>query len=142
MEPEFLNFAIGEKLAELNQKLRHYKDNYLPDIYSYTGSTQAQHAEKAAQALDAFKSNIAAYRHTGNTDFLGFTRHELANYLRSFAIEQYETAQDWNGINIYIVLPALRKAVKALNELKKLVPELNIYSHRYLVSRTKIQVQA
>jgi len=140
MDKDIINFIITEKMGHLNRIVSHYKDSYLPDIYEYTGGNQQQHLESAKENLQRFKVNVNDFRETENFILLGITKTEQANYLRLYAIEQREQAEDWKGCNVFIYIRSLRNCIKAIQLLKGLYPELEIYSNKFLSSRNKINL--
>lgn len=140
MKKELISFCIAKKLEALRAKIHYYQTAFLPEIRDYTGSSQSEHLERAKKALEEFKIAINDYKESGQESYLNLSENEKANYIRVYAIEQREQARNWADSNIFIKWRSLRNAVIATNELKGMLPQLNIYSNHWLCSRTKISL--
>lgn len=140
MNKDLISFSISQKLKGLINKVKHYEQSYLPELREYTGFTQHEHLDMAKEELERFRVGVNDYNLTGNELFLDFTPTEKANYIRLYAIEQREMAADYSS-NPYIKVRALRRCVFALTELKRLVPELDVYSNHWLASRKIINIK-
>ena len=123
------NRFIAFKIQELIQAVRHYQNGYFPELKDYTGLSQAEHLEIAEKALREFD------RETWQP-----TKQEKANYLRAIAIETREEAGAFRDSNIFIKWDALRRCVHCIQELRKLYPELNIYTNHWLSLRKPIKL--
>ena len=132
-------FIIAKKIEGLSNLVKYYETAFLPESYEYTGTTQSQKLERAKQDLESFKVDLLHYREHKRFDLLDITKSEMMNYLRLFAIEKLEQANDFKG-NPFIVGRALRACIKAIQELIKLEPRLEIYSNKFLASRTVIKL--
>jgi len=140
MNKELINFAISNKIAQLKNRVSYYENGYYPELKECTGFSQYEHLEIAKSKLAEFIVDVSDYRKTLNVQYLGFSKTETANYLRLYAIEQREQANDFKDSNVYIKVRSLRNCINALNELKTLIPELNIYSNHWLSLRKPISL--
>jgi len=137
---EIVNFAIQKKLEHLAFNVNYYKTAFLPDIYEHSGRSQAEHLESAKERLEAFKLDVQDYRKSEHFQYLELTERDMANYIRMYAIEQREQAQDYSE-NHFIKWRCLRNCVAALNKLKEMLPELSIYSNHWLAGRNQITLK-
>ena len=117
------------KVQELIATVRHYENGYFPELKEHTGFTQAERLEVAKKALRDFD------RETWQP-----TKQEKANYLRGIAIEAREEADAFRDSNVYVKWDALRRCIHCIKELKKLYPELEIYSNHWLSLRKPIKL--
>ena len=139
VDKEIQFFIIGAKLKSLNEIVNYYKNAYLPDIYEYTGNTQQKHYERALQKLNDFHRNVKDFGNHGRFDLLEIGEAEMLNYIRLFAIQKREQADDFKH-NPLIKIPSLKKCIEALNLLKQLKPQLEIYSNHWLSTRNAISL--
>jgi hypothetical protein len=130
-------FIIGSKLQSLNKVVEYYKNSFLPDIYDYSGRSQQQHYESALKKLNEFHRDVKDFKKHGRFDLLKIEKTEMLNYVRLFAIQKREQADDFK-YNPLIKIPNLKKCIKALNLLKQLKPQLEIYSNHWLSTRNEI----
>lgn len=130
-------FIIGSKLKSLNKVVEYYKNSFLPDIYDYSGRSQQQHYESALKKLNEFHRDVKDFKKHGRFDLLKIGENEMLNYVRLFAIQKREQADDFK-YNPLIKIPNLKKCIKALNLLKQLKPQLEIYSNHWLSTRNEI----
>jgi hypothetical protein len=130
-------FIIGSKLKSLNKVVEYYKNSFLPDIYDYSGRSQQQHYESALKKLNEFHRDVKDFKKHGRFDLLKIGETEMLNYVRLFAIQKREQADDFK-YNPLIKIPNLKKCIKALNILKQLKPQLEIYSNHWLSTRNEI----
>ena len=130
-------FIIGSKLQSLNKVVEYYKNSFLPDIYDYSGRSQQQHYESALKKLNEFHRDVKDFKKHGRFDLLKIGETEMLNYVRLFAIQKREQADDFK-YNPLIKIPNLKKCIKALNLLKQLKPQLEIYSNHWLSTRNEI----
>jgi hypothetical protein len=130
-------FIIGSKLKSLNKVVEYYKNSFLPDIYDYSGRSQQQHYESALKKLNEFHRDVKDFKKHGRFDLLKIGETEMLNYVRLFAIQKREQADDFK-YNPLIKIPNLKKCIKALNLLKQLKPQLEIYSNHWLSTRNEI----
>jgi hypothetical protein len=140
MNSELINFCIQKKMENQQMVIRYYRDGYFPELRECTGSSQEEYIERAERAVDDFRICVLDYRKTGHFQYLKFTKSELLNYIRLYAIEQRELAEQWTGANVYIEMRALRTCVTAVKTLKELEPKLRIYSNSWIAKRTKIHL--
>jgi hypothetical protein len=130
-------FIIGSKLKSLNKVVEYYKNSFLPDIYDYSGRSQQQHYESALKKLNEFERDVKDFKKHGRFDLLKIGETEMLNYVRLFAIQKREQADDFK-YNPLVKIPNLKKCIKALNLLKQLKPQLEIYSNHWLSTRNEI----
>jgi hypothetical protein len=128
------NFIIHKKIEALSDQVIYYKSKYLPDIYEYTGQSQGQHLQYAEEKLKEFKRDVNDYKQNKRFDLLDITKQEMAQFTRLFVADSYDLACDFSH-NPLITGPALREAILAIQELKKLLPELEIFSNRTIANR-------
>ena len=121
MNTHIRNRFIAFKIQELKQVVDYYQNGYFPELKDYTGLSQAEHLEMAKKALRDFD------RETWQP-----TKQEKANYLRRIAIEARREADAFVDSNIFIKWRRLRVCVYCIQELRKLYPELDIYSNHWL----------
>jgi hypothetical protein len=136
---EIENFIIRQKVAALTDLINFYKTAFLPGMYDYSGITQPQALIRAEENKKAFLLDIKDYSKTGRFDLLEISESEILNYIRLYAVEQREKAQDFN-LNPYIKIPSLKNCIIACKKLIELKPELNIYSLHWLSSRNIIKL--
>lgn len=136
------SFIIKSKIESLTDVVSYYKSRYLPHLRETTGIDQHQHLKSAEQELKDFTRDVADYKRHGKFEFLDIPKQEQAQFIRLFIVEHYELACDYS-YNPLIKIPALRATVWAIQELKKLIPQLETISSRALANRhIKIKVQA
>jgi hypothetical protein len=138
MEAEIKAYIIARKIESLRACVNYYKNGFYPELEGCTGSSQAQHLERAENKLKAFLVDVNDYKHHQKFEVLPITDTEKLNYIRLFAIEKREQATDYD--NIWIKMRSLRLCVKALQLLKSIEPKLEIYSNHWLSLRTKINI--
>jgi hypothetical protein len=130
-------FIIDSKLKSLNKVVEYYESSFLPDIYDYSGRSQQQHYESALKKLNEFHRDVKDFKKHGRFDLLKIGETEMLNCVRLFAIQKREQADDFK-CNPLIKIPNLKKCIKALNLLKQLKPQLEIYSNHWLSTRNEI----
>ena len=123
------NRFIAFKIQELIETVRHYQNGYFPELKEHTGFSQEERLEMAKKALRDFD------RETWQP-----TKQEKANYLRRIAIEARREADAFVDSNIFIKWRRLRVCVYCIQELRKLYPELEIYTNHWLSLREPIKL--
>ena len=133
--------VIGQKLQQLSNVVSHYENSYLPDLYHHTGRTQAECLHRAKEELQAFRASVNDFRVTGHWQYVEaeISKSELCNYLRCYAIEMREHAENWSE-NVLIVMRSLRECMRVIAKLKNLLPEIDCYNNRTIASRTRIRI--
>lgn len=121
MNTHIRNRFTAFKVEELRQKVRYYQNGNFPELKEHTGCTQAELLEMAEKALRNF-----------DRESWQPTKQEKANYLRRIAIETREDADAFKDSDACAKWGALRVCVYCIQELRKLYPELNIYTNHWL----------
>ncbi|WP_412464179.1 hypothetical protein [Flavobacterium mekongense] len=119
---------IAFKIDLLRASVNYYKNSFLPDFREYSPISQNEALTRAEEKLAEF---IRDSRQQTPIKYMGFQRSEILNCLRSNAIKERQTAVDHNQ-NPFIVIRCLKRAVNLANLLKKLEPQLEIYSNKWL----------
>ena len=132
-------FIIQKKTEALRAVVTYYETNHLPDLIETTGRSQAERLNSAREDVNSFKVDVNDYRHHKRFDLLDISKSEMSNYIRLYAIEARETANNFPS-NPLIKWMFYRQAIDAIHELKSLLPELEVYSNNFLSSRVKISL--
>jgi hypothetical protein len=139
MNKEIQSYIIAKVLEAKAETVTYYKNGYFPELYEYTGTDQSGHLQRAKDSLEQFKTDLLHYRENGRFDLLDISKTERANYIRLYAIEQREIAEDFSE-NPYIKIQSLKRCINACKLLIEFYPVLSQYSFRFLASRQKISL--
>jgi hypothetical protein len=113
----------------------------LPELSEYTGRSQWQHLSDVKKESEKFDLAVREFYKTGYFRSLDFSKFEIANYLRTMAIDYRQKAEDFPQ-NPYIKIPSLKKAVRCCLLLQRIIPELKIYSKHWLTLPKVIQINS
>lgn len=127
---KYNDLAYNLEKQSLVAAISYYKNGYFPEMQESGGFNQYQYVERLEKKLETLDYD---YKNKLYKPSL----HVLANAIRIEAQRYYEIAEDSSN-SIYW----LRKVLNHLRDLKNLVPELAIYSNRWLARRTNITLQS
>jgi sugar-specific transcriptional regulator TrmB len=111
------------KIREAQNEIEYYSRIFDPELKHNTGFSVSERLEMAKEKLEQVK----------NEYILEMPKCQIANYLRSEAIESYKTAIDFK-FNPWIKQQNLRKSIEYINDLFAIYPELSIYSKKAIVN--------
>lgn len=130
MTNEIKSSIISSKMQAMQNYLHYLKNSYLPELKEQ-GTSQQSEIEKEKNRIEKFKIDIQHYNKHKRFNLLDISKHEQANYIRMYAIEQRQKARDFSQ-NTFIVVSSLRKCIAAIQILKTMYPQLEIYSNHWL----------
>ena len=135
MNKSFQNQIISKHINSLRLAVDYWNNLHDPEHKHNHGFSTQERAVMAQEELDSFLDDTKYL----SFDKLPISKSDRANYLRAYAIECYDMANDYNE-NPFIVMRRLRDCVEIRQELIKLYPELEIYSNRGICTRVAITV--
>ncbi|HBH23969.1 MAG TPA: hypothetical protein DDY13_11165 [Cytophagales bacterium] len=138
-EKEIQSFIISRKIQGLKAVVSYYKDARLPEHKEIHGYSQAEALNRAEEKLESFLIDVRNYQEHKRFELLEISKQEKANYIRSYAIDQRQKADDFRD-NHYIKFASLRRCIKAIQQLKGMYPELGIYSNHWLSLHKRISL--
>ena len=140
MTTELKNNIISYKMQSLQREVDYYMNTFIPDSKEHTGWTQSQLLQQAKEKVERFKIDLIHYREHKRFDLLDIKDYEQLNFIRLYAVEQRDLASDFKD-NPYIKVKALRNCVKAIKEMIKIEPRLEVFSNHWLASRNEIKIK-
>lgn len=139
MSEILISTIIAAHLRALKSIVEYYesKSSYVDE---YHGGRSQQYIDGAKRDLREFQTDIKWYKEHGDFDLLKIKKHQIANYIREYATDLREEANAFPN-NIYIKWGWRRRIIEALQVLKEMYPELEIYSNHWLASRNGITLK-